>query len=526
MPKIIQAREVEHLIKDGSTLYTPGFNMVFAEEAIIALEQSFLKTGHPRDLTCYYNAIGDFKDRGIHCLTHKGMLKRLVAAYFKCAGPTLCKRVSENWFETYNLPMGVIGSMSRNIASKRPGIITKVGLGTFVDPRAEGGKINQKARDSEDLVEVIQLANEEWLNYKLPKIDVALIRGSVADENGNISYYRESLNGDWLSAALAARASGGIVIAQVEHIVKAGTLHPKEVLVPGIVVDYLLVAQPENHRQTAITYFNPVYNGDIKIPIESIKPIELDERKVIGRRAAMELVPNGVINLGIGHPEAVATVAAEENVSHLMHLTTEFGGIGGVPAQGLDFGNAINAEATIDGASIFDFYDGGSLDAAFLGSAEIDCMGNVNVSQLSSIPIGCGGFINITQNSKKLIFCGAFTSGGLVVKISDGKLNIIKEGKNKKFLAQVQQITFSGEYAASVHQPVLYVTERAVFQLSQEGLELIEIAPGIDLERDILQNMEFKPIIKDLKMMSLEIFHEKWGGLAEIIQGSLISIAD
>lgn len=518
MPKIIQAREVGQLIKDGSTIYIPGFNMVFNEEAIIAMEQSFLKTGHPQDLTCYYTAIGDFKDRGINCLIHEEMLKRLVAAYFKCSGPTVCKRISENWFETYNLPLGVIGSMSRNIASKRPGIITKVGLGTFVDPRVEGGKVNQKARDGEELVEVIQLDNEEWLNYKLPKVDVTLIRGSVADENGNISFYRESLIADWLSAALAAKACGGIVIAQVEQIVKAGTLHSKEVLVPGIVVDYLLVAKPENHRQTALTYFSPIFNGDIKVPIDTIKPIRLDVRKIIGRRAAMELPPNGVVNLGIGIPQAIAAVAAEEKMSHSMHLTTEFGGIGGVPAQGLDFGNAINADATIDGASMFDFYDGGSLDAAFLGSAEIDTMGNVNVSQLGSVPIGCGGFINITQNAKKLIFCGTFTFGGLIVEISNNKLRIVREGKNKKFLANVKQITFSAKYAAKIHQPVLYITERAVFQLSQEGLELIEIAPGIDLEKDILQQMEFKPAIRDIKIMNQEIFKEKWGGLAESMQ--------
>ena len=344
--------------------------------------------------------------------------------------------------------------------------------------------------------------------------------GSVADEKGNISCYRESLMPDWLSAAFAAKACGGMIIAQVEHIVKAGTLHPKDVVVPGIVVDYLITAKPEKHRQTPLFYFNPVYNGDIRVPIESIKPIELNERKIIGRRAAMELAPNVVVNLGIGLPEAVASVAAEEKVIHHMYLTTEFGAVGGVPAPGLNFGNTINGDAIIEGTSMFEFYDGGNLDLAFLGAAEIDQRGNVNVSQLKSVPIGCGGFINITQNAKKLIFCGSFTSSGLTVSVKEGQLQIVQEGKGKKFITDVHQITFSGKYAASIGQQVLYITERAVFKLGREGLELVEIAPGIDLERDILSQMEFRPIIKDLKGMPAEIFKEKWGGLAEVIQSN------
>ncbi|MDA8441570.1 MAG: acyl CoA:acetate/3-ketoacid CoA transferase [Peptococcaceae bacterium] len=520
MAKVIRPEEVRNYIKDGNTIYITGFASGYAEDVLIAIEQSFLETGHPRDLTTYHPAIGNFNDRGIHQLAHEGLLKRVVAAHYKCAGPKVCKFVSENKFEAYNLPMGIIYTMSRNIAAHRPGILTKVGLGTFVDPRVEGGKINQKARENEDLVKVVQFDNEEWLYYKLPKIDVTLIRGSVADENGNISFYREAIHVDWFSAAQAAKASGGIVIAQVENIVKAGTLHPKDVRVPGLVVDYLVIGKREHHYQTVLEYFSPTYNGDIKIPINSAMLREMDERKIISRRAALELTLDVAVNLGIGMPEAVSAVVAEENVTHLLHLTTESGAIGGAPAPGLEFGHAINADAVIGSPNQFDFYDGGGLDVAFLGAAEIDRYGNVNVSKLGSTPIGCGGFINITQNAKKLVFCGTFTTGRLAIKIDDGKLNIVQEGKNKKFIADVQQITFSGKYAASVGQHVLFVTERAVFQLTPEGLELIEIAPGVDLEKDILKLMDFKPIIKDVRMMPQEIFQEAWGGLAEIISST------
>lgn len=494
---------------------------------LIAIEQSYLETSHPRDITCYHAALGNFNDRGIHQLAHEGLLKRVVGAHYKCTGPKVCKFVSENKFEAYNLPMGIIYTMSRNIAARRPGILTKVGLGTFVDPRIEGGKINQRARESKNLVEAVQFDNEEWLYYKLPKIDVTLIRGSVADENGNISFYREAIHVDWFSAAQAAKASGGIVIAQVEKIVKAGTLHPKDVGVPGLIVDYLVLGKQEHHGQTVLEYFSPVYNGDIKVPINSAILLEMNERKIIGRRAALELSLGVAVNLGIGMPETVSAVVAEENVTHLLHLTTESGAIGGAPAPGLEFGHAINADAVIGSPNQFDFYDGGGLDVAFLGAAEIDRYGNVNVSKLGSTPIGCGGFINITQNAKKLVFCGTFTAGGLAVKIADSKLNIVQEGKNTKFLADVQQITFSGKYAASVGQHVLYVTERAVFQLTPEGLELKEIAPGVDLEKDISRLMDFKPIMKDVRMMPQEIFQEAWGGLAETIsptQGNSLEI--
>lgn len=519
MPKIIGSENIMDYIKDGFTIYMTGITLGgFAEEAAIAIEKSFLATGHPRDLTVYYpSGIGNRATRGFAHLSHEGLLKRTVGGHYKGCGPALAKLVKENKVEAYNFPQGIMTTLPRNIAARRPGIISKVGMGTYVDPRIDGGKLNQRTKECEDLVRIIELENQEWLYYKVPKFDAVLIRGSVADENGNISLYREGYFLEQLSVAQAARAYGGIVIAQVEHIVKAGTLHPKEVKVPGIMVDYVIVANAENHFQTGQTYFNPIYAGDIKVPLNAIKPMPLDERKVIARRADMELFPGAVINMGVGIPEVASAVAAEEKVSHLFHMTTEAGGVGGVPADMHDFGCCYNADAIIEMGHQFDFFNSGGIDVAILGLAQVDRFGNVNVSQVNGEPIGCGGFIDISQNSQKVVFVGTFTAGGLQVRIDDGKIKIVEEGKSKKFLADVEQITFSGKYAASIGQSVLFVTERAVFQLVPEGVELVEIAPGIDLEKDILRHMEFKPIIKSVKPMNQDIFKAESGSVQRTV---------
>jgi propionate CoA-transferase len=517
MAKFVKSSEIASVIKDNATIYTPGFGLAgFAEEVAIAIKESFLATGHPCNLTVYHSAgIGNTKDRGIHHFAHEGLLKRIVAGHFGIGGPNINKLIMENKIEAYNLPQGILSVLARNIAGRRPGVLSKVGLGTFIDPRVEGGKITAKA--TEDLVQVVDFDGEEWLYYKAPKVDVAMIRGSEADENGNITLDREGVLLEAISIAQAAKACGGIVIAQVENIVKAGTLHPKQVKVPGLVVDYVIVAKPENHYQTMGTYFNQAFAGDIKIPVASLKPLELDDRKIIARRAAMELIPGAAVNLGIGMPEGIATVAAEEKVDHLMTLTTEAGAIGGIPAAGLDFGHSVNAQAMIEQPLQFDYYDGGGIDVAFLGLAQMDCHGNINVSKFGPKTAGCGGFINITQNAKKVVYCGTFTAGGLAIEAKDGKLTIKQEGKNKKFLQDVEQITFSGNYAAKIGQPVLYITERAVFCLSPEGVELSEIAPGIDIEKDILAYMDFRPIMRDVKTMDEGIFSEQWGRLAGIV---------
>ena len=315
-----------------------------------------------------------------------------------------------------------------------------------------------------------------------------------------------------LAQAQAAHNSGGAVIVQVERVVEYGSLDARMVRLPGIYVDAIVVAEPENHMQTYGTQYNPVLSGEIRIPMDALAPLPMGERKVIARRAAMELVPHAVTNLGIGVPEGVAAVAAEEGLEGMV-LTTEVGAVGGVPAGGKDFGAAANVDCILDQPAQFDFYDGGGLDVAFLGLAQMDSYGNVNVSKFGPKITGCGGFVNITQNAKKVVYCGAFKAGGLKVQAADGRLEILQEGKVKKLVSEVEQVTFSGVYAAQHGHPVLYITERAVFELTKEGVELKEIAPGVDLQKDVLDQMDFAPIVKDVTLMDARIFQEEPMGL-------------
>jgi propionate CoA-transferase len=399
---------------------------------------------------------------------------------------------------------------------KRVGVITHVGLKTFVDPRVSGGKLN--SRTQEDLVSLIEIDGKERLFYKSFPINIAIIRGTTSDSMGNISMEKEAGSLEVLAMAQAARNSGGIIIAQVEKI-NDEPRNPFLIKVPSVFVDYIVVSQSQNHWQTFGTQYNPAFSGEKIIPLSDIQDLELDERKLISRRAFLEIKSDSIINLGIGMPEGVAVISNEENALDMIKITVEGGAIGGVPAGGLSFGAAYNPEAIIDQPYQFDFYDGGGLDIAFLGMAQADKFGNVNVSKFGSKLTGCGGFINISQNAKEIIFCGTFTSGGLEIEINNGKLKIISEGKVKKFVSDVEHITFSGEYASQAGQKVLYVTERAVFKLSSGKLELIEIAPGIDLGKDILLRMGVKPqISEDLKIMDRKIFlEEKMGKKDEVI---------
>ncbi len=512
--KIITADEAGALIPDDATIFLGGLAVTsLPEEILQGLERQFMASGHPRNVTTWAcGAVGNSGEAGMKHFAHKGMVKRVVAGHFGQTGKEMMKMVFDGEVEAYNFPQGSLSHLTRQIANRSPGLLTKVGLGTFVDPRLEGGKMN--SRSTEDLVELVDFKGEEWLFYAPPKIDVAIIRGTLADERGNITLDKEGVLLEQLSIAQAAKRWGGIVICQVERIVKAGTLHPKAVKVPGLLVDYVVVAQPENHMQTIATQFNPALCGDVMVPTGSLKPMPLDERKVIARRAAMEVTPGAITNLGIGIPAGIPAVAAEEGVSDLLSLSIESGVNGGIPAQLGDFGLAYNAESIIEQSAQFDFYDGGGLDASFLGLAQTDSHGNVNVSKFNGRPVGCGGFINITRSTKKLVFCGAFTAGGLDVEVADGKLHIKTEGKSRKFIDHVEQITFNGHDAAQRQQEVVFVTERAVFKLTADGLELTEIAPGVDLQRDVLAHMSFKPIITNVKPMDPGIFRAHWGGLA------------
>lgn len=504
---------VKEFIKDGSTITFGGFiGSAHPEEVSLTIEQEFLGSGHPRDLTLLYCAgMGDGKEKGLNHLGHEGLVKTVIGGHWGLV-PKLQKLALENKIAAYNLPQGVISQMYRDVAAGKPGVITHVGLKTYVDPRLDGGKINEKAKEAGELVELIQIHGQEKLFYNAIPVDVAVIRATYADTHGNCTMEREGVTLDALSLAQAARNCGGKVIVQVERVVEFGSLDSRMVKIPGIYVDAIVVAKPENHMQTFETYYNPAYSGEIRIPVDSLNPLPMDVRKVINRRAAMELVPNAIVNLGLGIPEGISAVAAEENISGMV-LTAESGVIGGVPAAGLSFGVTANAECVLDQAYQFDFYDGGGLDVAFLGLAEMDEKGNINVSRFGSKLPGCGGFINITQNAKKVVFCGAFTAGGLKEEFRDGKLEILQEGRSKKLVKQVEQITFSGDYAREMGQKVYYVTERAVFELKEEGITLIEVAPGIDLQKDVLDQMDFAPIIGEVKQMDARLFNEEKMGL-------------
>ena len=520
--KIVSADEAIAIVRDGDTMCVSGFvGIGTPDELILALERRFLKERHPANLTLMFAAApGDGKERGLNRLAHKGLIKRVVGGHWSLV-PKLGELALNNEIEAYNLPLGCISHLYREIAARRPGAISKVGMRTFVDPREQGGKLNSVT--TEDLVELLEIGGEEWLRYKSFPINVAFIRGTTCDPNGNITMEREALTLDNLAAAMAAKNSRGFVIAQVERIAAADSLNPREVQVPGILVDCVVLAEAKNHVQTYGTPYNHAFSGRQRVPLDRIDPMALDERKIIARRCAFELPLGGVVNLGIGMPEGVAAVAAEERILKYVTLTAEPGIVGGIPQGGLDFGAALNAEAVIQQNQQFDFYDGGGLDLACLGMAQTDAEGNVNVSRFGRRLAGAGGFINISQNAKKLLLAGTFTAGGLKIDVVDGKLGIASEGRSQKFIEKVEQITFSGVYAAETGQPVYYVTERCVFQRTPQGVELIEIAPGIDAEKDILPHMSFRPIMRDPRPMNPLIFKPEPMGLEQLLLGLSLS---
>lgn len=517
--KFISAAEAASLIPDRATVLVDGFiSFCLPDDILGEIENRYVREGHPKDLSIVNIAGigGDGKVRGINHLAHKGLVRRLLCANLSAA-PKIYPLIMDNAFPTFMIPQGVLSHMMRAIASKKPGVISRVGMKTFVDPQVDGGRINQAAWDSgESVVERIKLRGEDFLFYPAFNLDIALIKGSYADHKGNISLENEAIQLEQLEVAAATKNCGGIVMVQVDELAAQEELHPQMVRIPSTMIDYVIVGKPENTGQHFLPEYNcefiPSWSGHERISLEEIAHLDFGVEKVICRRSIMELHKGDFINLGIGMPMNVSAVLNEEGCINDVSASIESGIVGGVPAPGLATGAAYNPDAVLKQPDIFDFYDGGGIDFACLGAAQMDKDGNVNVSRFAGKTTGPGGFINITQGAKLICFLGTFTAGKQDIRIEDGKIKIVKDGPHIKFKENVEHITFSGEHSRckKEKQTVFYITERAVFKLTEKGMTLIEIAPGVDLQKDILDKMEFVPhIAEDLKIMDSRLFRNE-----------------
>lgn len=515
--KLVDAAQAAGLIADGDTVIVGGSGAGHAvpQGFIDALADRYLSTASPRDLTTVrVVGIGDFADRGFSQLALKGLMKRTIGSNIGNE-PRLGELVAAGEVEGYSFPQGVLSQLCREIAAGRPGLVTHVGLGTYVDPRHTGGR---QGSATEDLVEVIELSGREWLFFPAFPIDVAVIRGSTIDEEGNLTMEDEAIRGDMLAMAMAAHNSGGIVIAQVARVVAGSSLVPRRVDVPGALIDFAFVVADQS--QTYQTQHSPFYAGALRMPLTAPAALPLDIRKIIARRSLLEFGPGDICNLGFGISQSIGRIAWEEAIADRLVLTVEQGVFGGVPASGPDGGAGFNYQALLDQPSMFDFYDGGGLDVASLSFAQVDAAGNVNVHRFDERLRGPGGFPNISARTAKVCFVGTMTAGGLEISVSDGRLVIESEGSMAKFVPQVEEITFNGALALERGQVVRYITERAVFALEAAGLTLIEVAPGIDVERDVIAHMGFRPAVADdLAEMDPAVFEPGTMGLRDRFGG-------
>ena len=501
------AAEAAQLIRDNDTvgLMGGGGGLMEATHTFEAIQARFLATQTPRNLTVMHAlGIGDKKTKGMNCFAHEGLVKRVIGGHWVWS-PAMQQLAVNEKIEAYILPGGVSSQLMREIGAGRPGLFTHVGLGTVCDPRQGGGRMNSTAKD--DLAEVVQMDGREYLRYKPFPIHVAIVRASAADEDGNISFEHEAANLDAQSLALAARNSGGTVIVQVKERLPRGALKAREVRIPSAWVDAIVV--DANQQSSYDIPFDSALSGELtgearyqseSADHEAEKSAAnevFSERQAVARRAAVELFntenARPVVNYGVGVPDAVAKLIAARGEQHRIYQTIEHGTYGGTLMDGVLFGYARNASAMLDAATQFDFYAGGGLDIAFLGFGEFDAQGNVNVSKLGGLTVGPGGFIDIAQNAKKVVFCGTLAAKGVKLQTGDGQVRVLQQGGVKKLVQQVDQITFSGPQSLVRGQEVLYLTERASFRLTPQGIELFEIAPGIDLQRDVLDQMEFTP---------------------------------
>ena len=519
MTRFVTIEEAVNLIKDNDTVGIGGFCGFGAPDSMLrGIEQKYNETKHPAGLHIVTPAAaGDLKEDGwgVSALRADGLIDSIFTSIVKLP-PAISQAVNDNKVAGYFVPLSLFGHLFRATAAGEPGYLSHVGLNTFVDPREEGCLMNDRARESGfEVVRLMPIDGKDCLFFPAINIDVALLRGTYADEDGNISCEKEAVHSEVLEMANAVHNRGGIVIFQVEKIVKKDMLDPRLVTVHKRSVDYVVLSNPGEHLQT---YDDPNYrpelSGETKIPTSHVEPMKFNLRKIVARRAAMEVRANSLVNLGLGISDGISLVLNEEGQADKISLTIETGIMGGVPLVGLAMGAGVNPDALYNMADTFDLYDGGGLDQAFLSSAEVDEEGNVNVSKFNGRVIGQGGFIDISQNAKEVTFSGMFTAGKPDISIEDGKLKINKDGSEIKFVKKVQQVTFSGKYAREHGQKVTYVSERSVFVLTENGLMLTEIAPGVDLQKDILDKMEFKPLIaEDLKLMDERIFKDQPMGL-------------